>query len=63
MSHERQGMPVPTPPGNPVTLLVMVKQPVRTQVFGWVSQTPPVSPSLPSPQPREGRIPQRSGLT
>lgn len=46
MSRERQGIPVPAPPGNQVTLLVVVKQPVRIQVSGWVLQTPS-PPSLP----------------
>lgn len=46
MSHERQGMPLPAPPGNQMTLLVLLKLPARIQVCGWVLQTPPVSPSM-----------------
>lgn len=54
MSCERQGVLAPAPPGNGVTLLVVVKQPARTRVSGWVLQTPPVAPSLLSPWSRQG---------
>lgn len=68
MSRERQGIPVPAPPGNQVTLLVVVKQPVRIQVSGWVFQTPhPHLSLLAEPivltESRERGIPQKAGVT
>lgn len=69
MSRERQGIPVPAPPGNQATLLVVVKQPVRIQVSGWGLQTH-TTPHLSLPaepivltESREGGIPQKAGVT
>lgn len=66
MSRERQGTPVPAPPGNRVTLGCGKTACEDPGVWLGLADTPRLSlPAEPivSIGSQEGRIPQRAGLT